>query len=33
LVIGKIVTLIEAKYRQTWYQNVQKCIGYTMFYF
>ena len=25
--------LIKAKYRQSWYQYVQTCIGYTMFYF
>lgn len=25
--------LIEAKCRQIWYQNVQKCIDYTMSYF
>ena len=30
---GEIVILIEAKYRQSWYQNVQNCIGYTVFYF
>jgi len=30
---GTIFILKEAKYRQIWYQNVQKTIGYTIFYF
>jgi len=29
----KIITRIEANYSQTtWYQNVQECHGYTIFY-
>jgi len=30
LVGGKHVIPIEATYRQVWYQNVRKYIGYTM---
>mgnify|MGYP007091331519 CR=1 FL=1 len=33
LVRAKIVIPIEAKYRKMWYQNVHKCIGYTIRYF